>query len=530
MYAIALRAENRPCEARSVHAEQARILFDNARLAQVSAIVNAALLCFVMLLLGSPHWAIPLGWFALLLAALGLRLHVTRRYRRDADDAEAANWLSRFSATAFANGCVWGLLGATLFLHHTPLHASLIVFLLAGMTAGATIAHGAHARATILFVVPAIVPVFFFFATRGTLPDETMALLLVIYVAMLIKVAQNAEQNVVALVASSDHTHALAEQLRIIADYAYGWEAWVTEDRRLLWVNPSVERVTGYTPAECYRMAHYPLEIIHPDERDSAASMVAESQRTGKKGRFEGRIVRKDGTVRWVAAEWQPARDCDGGPAGVRISIRDITDNVELRQELERQATTDPLTGLMNRRRFIEACEGELYRAARFGHPVSLAIFDIDFFKRVNDTHGHAVGDLCLGAFVGAIRANIRQTDIFARFGGEEFTLLMPETGLDAATKLCDRLRDAVAHASVTTAKTTIEFTVSVGVTVCDSGETSIDNALARADTALYTAKNKGRNRVKAVPPPRLAHAGAGGHGDRTGRPRGKRTIGADAA
>ncbi|MEQ8701193.1 MAG: sensor domain-containing diguanylate cyclase, partial [Bauldia litoralis] len=245
------------------------------------------------------------------------------------------------------------------------------------------------------------------------------------------------------------------------------------------------------------------MEIIHPDDRGKVAALIREARNSGNSGHYETRILRKDGATRWIAAEWQPARDSRGGIAGARVSIRDMTDNVELRQELEEQATTDPLTGLMNRRRFFEACRSELYRGTRFARPVALAIFDLDHFKRVNDTHGHHVGDLCLKAFVGAIQANIRQTDALARFGGEEFTLLMPETDLEAAELLCDRLREAVGRTTITTPTGPIQITVSVGVTVCGRTENTIDPALSRADNALYAAKNQGRDRVRSLDPSR---------------------------
>jgi diguanylate cyclase (GGDEF)-like protein/PAS domain S-box-containing protein len=345
-----------------------------------------------------------------------------------------------------------------------------------------------------------------------------MAVMSAIYLVLLSNVARTRQDAIFETVSHWSRFRELAEQMRIIADYSYAWESWYGDDGRLLWVNPSVERITGYSETECYRMPDYPIEIIHPDDRDKVAAVIEESQRSGNQGSFECRILRKDGSTRWTAADWQPALDSNGEPAGVRVSVRDITDNVELRKQLEEKASTDPLTGLINRRRFFEICEAEIYRSARFGRPVSLAIFDLDRFKRINDTHGHHVGDLCLRAFVGAIRANIRQTDALARFGGEEFTLLMPETDLDAATALCDRLREAVSRATVTTTTATIRFTVSAGVTVCDRTENTIDPALSRADTALYAAKNHGRNRVKAVLPPRLANGDSPGAGRQSSR------------
>ncbi len=535
MYSIDFEPGRAADERMTVCGEQARLLTNSTRTGVATNLVAGGFAAGAMFDSTVP-WPYVAAWFALLSATVVYRIWVASQCNPDGDPKACRDWLARFSGATTLMGLAWGLLGIAFFLDIGHLSEALIVTCLIGVAGAATASFGVHTRAAMGFCVPALAPMaiyYGFYALNGSITGIALTVLPVIYLGLLHGVARLREASVRAAVAQWERSHALAEQLRIVADYSYAWENWFTDDGKLLWVNPSVEHVTGYTPDECLRMKDYPMPIIHPDDRDRLAGMIEETRRTGSNGKIENRIVRKDGAVRWTAADWQPARDSQGNPSGMRVSVRDITDNVELRRELERQASTDPLTGLMNRRRFLEVCEGEIYRAARFGRPVALAMFDLDYFKRINDTHGHAVGDLCLRAFVGAIQANVRQTDTLARFGGEEFTLLMPETDLDAATALCDRLRAAVARATVTTTRTSITFTVSVGVTACDPHETSIDPALARADTALYAAKNKGRNQVRnCAAAVRLRRLGADRQADDTppsrfggerGRRRGRR-------
>ncbi len=482
--------------------EQARLLAAKS-MPGIVANLAAEIIAAGALLTTSLPPGLVIGWFIALLATLGYRWWAVSLYRRDMDAPECQAWLTIFASSTMLMGIAWGSLGWALFLHPGALPEALIVMILIGVAGAATANFGALFRGVVGFVIPALLPMTVHYLVHGTLVGWAMVLLATIYLLLLIHVARLRERTIFTTVAQAGQTRALAEQLRIIADYSHAWESWFSEDGRLLWVNPSVERVTGYSEVECYRMADFPMAIVHPEDRDTVAAVIRESRRLGNKGHCEARILRKDGVTRWTAAEWQPARDSRGALAGVRVSVRDITENVELREELEDQATTDPLTGLMNRRRFFDTCNTELYRAARFGRPVALAIFDLDHFKRVNDTHGHHVGDLCLKAFVSAIQANIRQTDALARFGGEEFTLLMPETDLAAAEQLCDRLRQAVGSMTVTTPDGPVQFTVSAGVTVCGRTANTIDPALTRADNALYAAKNKGRDRVRSLDPSR---------------------------
>lgn len=166
---------------------------------------------------------------------------------------------------------------------------------------------------------------------------------------------------------------------------------------------------------------------------------------------------------------------------------------------LEKLALTDPLTGLANRRAFLQALEAEISRVERHGRPASLLFLDLDHFKKVNDTHGHAVGDEVLAAFSQVLRRGSRRGDLAGRIGGEEFAVLLPATGLAPGTLVAERIRRSTeARPLGRTAPSPV--TVSVGVASTEGGATpgEAGDLLRRADEALYRAKSEGRNRVVA--------------------------------
>jgi len=161
---------------------------------------------------------------------------------------------------------------------------------------------------------------------------------------------------------------------------------------------------------------------------------------------------------------------------------------------LEKQAHTDPLTGLANRRHFMEVAEAELARSRRYDTPLSMLMIDIDHFKEVNDAYGHRAGDRVLQQLARTCQEILREVDVAGRVGGEEFAILLPETEVEGAFEVAERLRTAVAAAEVPREEgLPIRITVSVGVAAID-GSTNLDTLMSQADDALYDAKHCGRN------------------------------------
>jgi diguanylate cyclase (GGDEF)-like protein len=164
-----------------------------------------------------------------------------------------------------------------------------------------------------------------------------------------------------------------------------------------------------------------------------------------------------------------------------------------LAEGLKRMATTDELTGLSNRRHFLELSSQEFKRARRQNTPLTVCILDVDYFKLVNDNFGHAVGDTALRAVAAACRESLREMDILGRFGGEEFTITLPETDANTAQEVAERLRIRIEELRLDVEGLRLSATIGLAER---TGEEHIEQLLTRADLALYEGKRAGRNRV----------------------------------
>jgi diguanylate cyclase (GGDEF)-like protein len=176
--------------------------------------------------------------------------------------------------------------------------------------------------------------------------------------------------------------------------------------------------------------------------------------------------------------------------------------NARLFNQVQELATLDALTGVASRRHFFDLARREVERAKRYHHPLSLLMIDIDHFKQFNDTYGHVAGDQALQAIATRLRDNLRENDSIGRFGGEEFLVLLPETGIEQALQVAERLRGAIGARPITTDQGEVGLSVSVGVASCEGAgqPLSVEQLLKLADDALYVAKHRGRNQVQVAP------------------------------
>lgn len=206
-----------------------------------------------------------------------------------------------------------------------------------------------------------------------------------------------------------------------------------------------------------------------------------------------------DGREVWLSCTAQPIHDEQGRFVGYRGVDVDVTDLTRAHQELEQMALHDPLTGLGNRRKLMSRFELEVARMGRSGGSLALLIIDIDHFKQVNDQHGHLVGDECLRGLANTLSSNLRAVDLVARFGGEEFVVLLSDSPPQQALAAANTLRDVVEKASIPiTSAEPLKVTVSIGVASMSAEHMrSFDQLLEEADLGVYAAKHAGRNRVR---------------------------------
>jgi diguanylate cyclase (GGDEF)-like protein/PAS domain S-box-containing protein len=433
-------------------------------------------------------------------------------------------------------------------------------------------------------------------------------------------------------------------RLHAIADYTYGWENWFAPDGKLLWVNPSVERLTGYTPAECQAMADFPFTVIAADDVERVRAEFQRAARGGSGSDFEFRVHRKDGSEFWAAASWQPIYGERGEFLGHRSSIWDISERKRFGHALQEKVTAleqseqsqmqlartareeqarlnhllsamnfgilfedsqnrvmycnpafrrvwlipeaiditgrsthevmqysanvlsrpdhfskhilqvldthevsetfeimladgrvltqlsypvhdsdgrfigrlwiyedvtrerqtaeqliylaerDSLTGLYNRHRFQMELGRMLAETDRHRSQGALLFFDLDEFKYINDTFGHRAGDAMLIRVAGEVSALVRRNEVLARLGGDEFAVLLPESDEAQAAQLAERIVRAVSQIPFRYEQQNLRLTTSLGIALYPQHGTDTEELVARADAAMYQAKDAGKN------------------------------------
>jgi diguanylate cyclase (GGDEF)-like protein/PAS domain S-box-containing protein len=288
----------------------------------------------------------------------------------------------------------------------------------------------------------------------------------------------------------SNQSYLLATMLNNIDAHIYIKDC----ERTFLYVNSRVAELFGDKAENI--IGKKDTEILPKDIAEHFYQSDKQVFETNQKQVIEETVDSEDGEIRHYISTKIPFNQPNKLPALIGFSS-DVTELYRLKEEFKKLANTDPLTSLYNRRFFTEQAEIEYHRARRYSLPLALFIIDIDHFKNINDEFGHPVGDQVLIEVTKQLKASLRQTDILARIGGEEFSILLPETSAQAAMNLAERVRKEQNKLTITGDwQDEIKLSVSIGVSSFLSEDESFDTMFSRADKALYQAKNYSRNKV----------------------------------
>lgn len=335
---------------------------------------------------------------------------------------------------------------------------------------------------------------------RQTISTDTLALAVAgaTFVLLLLSLqAAYFDRSLAKLTAREAEALSLSEKrYRSLIENASDIIAIVDHGGKFIYESSSARHVLGYRTEDL--IGRSLEDFVAPQSlTEVRALLTALNSHSGARASAEVALLRPDGGERVFEVFghnllYEPSIE------GLLVNLRDITERRQLLVQLERLSETDALTGALNRRGFLKIAERELERQSRTGKPLSLVMVDIDYFKAVNDDYGHAAGDLVLARVVEECRKQLRSADVLARFGGEEFAILLLDTTIESAHEVAERVREAIAGASVTTIKGRISVTASFGVATIPTEIPDLDAALRMADEALYAAKKAGRNCIKA--------------------------------
>jgi len=369
-----------------------------------------------------------------------------------------------------------------MFVPILPLIAATMAFRVAGATLGVFLI----ALIGAAFTVSDIGPVELIggsHAFRLQFFQFYLAVLFLIAVPFATMIAQN--QRLAAAVAASEARY------RLISDHVSDVVLTLNPQGEVQFASPSMRDVTGHTPESV--IGKSPAALVHEVDRERVREayrqVIAEADSVH---RFEFRGQTATGGIRWFETTARAVRNADQEVQSVVTVVREVSQRKAREADLVRQASTDPMTGVLNRRAFQDRIDR--LRDDTPDRPGTLALFDLDHFKQVNDGHGHDAGDAALLHFADVLRASLRVEDVIGRLGGEEFAVLFPGLSTAAALAACERVRNTLQDGRIHAGDAIFTITVSAGVAPIRP-DLSSDEVFRIADAALYRAKSRGRNR-----------------------------------
>jgi diguanylate cyclase (GGDEF)-like protein/hemerythrin-like metal-binding protein/PAS domain S-box-containing protein len=494
----------------AIQATLTRQLFSASKLTQAASIILAVFLAYVQSEVIASE--VVIVWCSITVLIALLRIALTIAYQRSdiADVSTTHTWLLRFRFGILASGLAWGSASIWLFPANDLQHQIFLAFILAGLTAGGLVSYAADLISAIAFVVTVIAPLIIrLFLTENNL-STAMSMGLMMYLVFLIislrGINRSVSENVTLHLKATEREKKakISEQrYRLLLEHSpvgiihYDPSLIITycNDRFADMLNTSAERLNGLDMSTLKDLSILP-----------ALGQALQ----GELGYYEGHYsATHSDASKWAAITCAPSLDSEGKIIGGVAIVQDITERKLAEEHIHNLAFYDSLTRVPNRRLLNDRLDQAIATSKRNSRYGALMFLDLDNFKLLNDTHGHKVGDLLLVEAARRIGSCIRETDTVARFGGDEFVILLSElkeNRSESATEACsiaEKIRSLMSEPyrlevkRVDNAETTIEHqcTSSIGVVVFNR-QTGREDILKRADMAMYDAKKAGRNCV----------------------------------
>ncbi|MGM0593943.1 MAG: putative bifunctional diguanylate cyclase/phosphodiesterase [Pseudomonadota bacterium] len=491
--------------------EQNHLLFGALPLSLVAILINAVVLSLVQLPVVSG--AFVALWLLLVGLLLGGRYWLLRWYRRGRNRVAAPTWLRRFNLSVAVSGLVWGSSGLLLFPAGEPIHQMFLVFMLAGLVAGSVTTLSASLVSVNLFLYLTLLPVLLrLLFVEGEKLSYLMAGMTLLFIVMAGMAARRANQTVLhtlytrfAHEQALEELHESTEHNRLLLESAAEGIFGIDTEGSATFVNPAATEMLGFSADELIGQSIH--RTIHHSRADGTpyppeTCPINDTIASARSHSLNDEVFWcKDGAALPVEYQSKPIIK-DGGIAGAVVTFSDISARKRAEAQLERQAFYDPLTELPNRRLLQDRLEQAVAHAQRHHHMGALLFLDLDHFKTINDSLGHALGDELLRQLAARLNSLIREEDTAAHMGGDEFVLLFPEVSATAdATvthiqEIAEMVRQALSRPfSVDTH--ILHVTPSIGIALFPLNNTTAEDVLKQADAAMYRAKEAGRNGVQ---------------------------------
>lgn len=495
-----------------VRVEQVALLYRNSNTGYLVSIVTGALL---ILALSSQIPSERLfAWYGILCVITAVRFALSWRYAQSSpDQRQARSWETQFLWGTSLAGLTWGFSMIILFPADSVAYQFLLALVLAGLVGGSVAVFSARKTAFQIFAVGILIPVVLRFLYEDDALHTVLAIMVLVYLAAMTMTARNADQAIqVALTLRFDNQD-LREQIakrKLIEKALRNSEArfrdFTESAADFFWeLNTGLhftdvsERFQEITGLHRQRVIGKSISEILTDNCDATDSLAKQIRYLEQQEAFENvelEWLNESSTNRSLLFSAKPIFDDAGIFQGYRGVGRDVTEERQIARLIKHQAKHDELTGLVNRREFMRRLENALEHSKQGSSTYTLCYLDLDQFKIVNDTVGHAAGDELLKEFSGLLHARLRTRDTLSRVGGDEFTILLENCPLEAGVRIAESLLAALADFRFHWESREFNIGASIGIVSITSETTTALQVLSQADLACYTAKELGRNRI----------------------------------
>lgn len=505
-----------------LRSEQVRILHASLPISLTTTIIIAVVL--VLLQWNATSAGQVMTWFLSVMAVVCLRYYWYFKFNKKSHSLFLAytSWLVRFNLGVILSGLLWGSTAFLLFPTGNVLHQMFLLLILAGMSAGAVSTLSAYSFSIHAFLVLTLLPFCFRLLWEGGEYGYLLSAINLLFLIMINLSARRVAANIKsAMVSRFAHERALQELresteqnkllLESVAEGIFGTDM----DGITTFVNPAAAKMLGYKPEELigkpmHTMIHYqrPDGTHYPRNECPMMATIEE----GKVYQLGDEVLwHKNGNPLPVEYSSTPIIK-DGGVAGAVVTFSDVSARKKAEAQLERQAFYDGLTDLPNRRLLLDRMEQAVANSRRHQHVGALLFLDLDQFKMINDSLGHHVGDALLRRVAERLKDTVRSEDTAARMGGDEFVILFteisddPETTANFSREVAEKIRQRISE-PFHFGGHTLHVTPSIGIALFPLGDEGADEILMQADTAMYRAKELGRNGVQFYLPSMQMHA-----------------------